>query len=420
VRGLRPGPDTLADIQARAAPAFERRLRKGSAAPIAVAFSGGGDSLALLLIAADWAKAAGRPLVVLHVDHALQPQSARWAARCEAVAARLGLPFRKLTWTGEKPARGLPAAARRARHGLIAEAAREAGAAVVLVGHTADDLAETVAMRAEGSTTPLAREWGPSPVWPQGRGVFLLRPLLTIDRAGIRDWLTARGEAWIDDPANLDPRFARARARAAGAPAAPAPAEADAAAELARAVRLEPGDVMALDRSLLRVAAPEAVLALVSAASLCAGGGERPPRRARAWALAERLQGGEEVVATLAGARIEADAEAVRFLREAGEAVRGGLAETRVLPGVPAVWDGRYEVAADRPVVVRRLAGAARRLPAPQQSALLAVRASARGALPLIVDEGACSLADAVAGVWARYLGLDRLLAACGAVPREP
>jgi tRNA(Ile)-lysidine synthase len=193
------------------------------------------------------------------------------------------------------------------------------------------------------------------------------------------------------------------------------------AAGLAKAARLETGDVMRLDRSRLRQAAPEARSAFVSAASLCAGGGERPPRRERVAALAERLCGDGDVVATLAGARIEACADSVRFMREAGEAARRGLSDLTLAPGVPAVWDGRYEILADEASSVRRLAGAARRLPRVQQQALLAVRPSARGAAPLIVGGrgGDCPILGA-GGPAARYLGLERLLGACGAVDREP
>ena len=196
------------------AAALDRRLRPAAAAPLAVGFSGGGDSLALLILTLDWARAHGRAVVALTVDHQLNPASAAWTAQAVAKARALGAQARALAWTGPKPGSGLSAAARAARHALLADAAREAGARVLLLGHTADDLAEAALMRAGGSTVPDPRDWSPSPAWPQGRGLFVLRPLLAARRGALRDWLAARGETWLDDPANDDPKSARARARA--------------------------------------------------------------------------------------------------------------------------------------------------------------------------------------------------------------
>ncbi|HQN50642.1 MAG TPA: tRNA lysidine(34) synthetase TilS, partial [Phenylobacterium sp.] len=180
---------------------LDARLNPDSRAPLAVALSGGSDSLALTMMAAAWAERHHRRLLVLTVDHGLRPESAGWTALCAGHARRLGADFQALCWRGDKPLTGLPAAARAARHALLADAARQAGASVILMGHTADDLAESAAMRAAGATTPDAREWSPSPVWPQGRGVFLLRPLLDQGRAVLRAWLAAQGETWIEDPA---------------------------------------------------------------------------------------------------------------------------------------------------------------------------------------------------------------------------
>lgn len=365
---------------------LDRRLLRANPRPVAVALSGGGDSLALLLAAADWAKRASRPLLLLTVDHQLRPQSADWTWACAATAERLGLAFRALAWTDEKPATGLPAAARHARHALLAEAAREAGARVILMGHTADDGLEARVMRNQGSTTPEPREWSPSPAWPQGRGLFLLRPLMGMRRADIRSWLTARGESWIDDPANEDAAYARPRARqalaagAAGAATRPNPP----ASGLALACRETFDGGFELARAELRAAAPEALLRFVSAACLCAAGTSRPPARLRVERLAARLGVAVSFVASLAGARIEADPDRVRFLREPGEAARGGLAPMRLEAGETGVWDGRFEVTAERS---------------------LEVRAAPRSTHP---DPPG------------RSLTRDRLLAACGAIEREP
>ncbi|HEY3949514.1 tRNA lysidine(34) synthetase TilS [Phenylobacterium sp.] len=379
-------PEASSDLAAAVGAVLDRRLLGDSPRPLAVALSGGGDSLALALAAAGWARAAGRKLLILTVDHGLRPESIAWTEACAATAERLGANFQALRWIGEKPATGLPAAARAARHALLAEAARAAGARVILMGHTASDLAEAARMRAAGSTTPDPREWAPSPAWPQGRGVFLLRPMLGLVRTQIRAWLAARGETWIDDPANDDLRYARPRARHADASACPEPnPDPPNATALARACLADEAGRLAMTRADLRAASPTVLARFAAVACLCAAGTSRPPGGDRTARLAARLAGGERFAATLAGARIEADAQAVRFSREPGEAARGGLAPLRLKAGETGVWDGRFEVTAARD---------------------LEVRAVGRSTLPDVED--------------ARPLAYERLLAACGVIVREP
>lgn len=391
---------------------LDRRLLSASPAPIAVALSGGGDSLALALIAADWARAHGRSLLILTVDHRLRPESAAWTQACAATAHRLGADHRSLAWEGDKPATGLPAAARAARHRLIADAARQAGTNVVLMGHTASDRLEAAAMRQAGATTPSPREWAPSPVWPEGRGVFLLRPLLTQTRSDLRAWLTERGESWIEDPANDDLRFARARARAGltGAETDTVAPARDLATLALAATDLAGG--LLLPREALR----EAPQAFLATACLCAAGTARPPRGDHLERLAEALRRDTCLTTTLAGARIEADAREVRFLRDPG---RAGLETRSLAAGQAAVWDGRFEVTTDRPVTIQALAGHAAGLPPPQRAALQRLPAGVRGGLPYLVGEGSPLLA-AIPEVSVRALALARLRAACGVVDREP
>ena len=406
----------LNDLGAAVHAVLDHRLAAVSAAPIAVALSGGGDSRALALIAADWAQARGRRLAILTVDHGLNRDSAAWTTACAALALRLGASFHPLAWIGDKPAQGLPAAARAARHRLLADAARAIGARVVLMGHTASDLAEAAAMRAEGSTTPSPREWAPSPAWPEGRGVFLLRPMLAAGRAQVRDWLAAHGETWIDDPANDDPRFARARARLAGPAAAepPAPPTLKLAA-LAAAAQVGATGVVVLPRAGL----PERLAAV---AALCAAGTSRPPRADRLARVMDHLAAGEPFIATLAGARIEAKGDRAVFMREPGELRRTGLADQLLAPGEQVVWDGRFEISARRTAVIAPLAGHVARLPPAQRAALRDIPARARAALPVVLDGdlAACPLLQESPGLTVRSLVRERLLAAAGAVKREP
>lgn len=409
-------------VSAVAAAVLDRRLSARSPHPLALALSGGGDSVALLLAARAWARARGRRLLVLTVDHGLQPQSAAWTQACAALAARAGADFRPLTWEGEKPARGLPAAARAARHRLLAAAARAAGARVMLTGHTADDAAEARAMRRAGSSTPEPREWSPSPAWPEGRGLFLLRPLLALRRAALRDWLAAQGQTWIEDPANLDLRYARARARAALAGGGTAAASDPAAFALAEAARVEPWGEIVIARRALAAAAPGEAERLLGLACVCAGGGMRLPGAAARARLAAQATTGTPRAATLAGARVVTDGAVVRIAREPGEAARGGLAPAKLHAGEPVVWDGRFELRAAGPgLEARPLAGLGRRLPADQRRALARLPVAARGALPAIIGPAgvSCPLLGA-SEVEVAGLVEDRFRAAAGLIDREP
>lgn len=412
----RPGQDVLS-----------RRLRPDSAAPLAVAYSGGGDSLALLLSVQAWAQEHGRQVVALHVDHQVQAVSGAWANHCAEVAARLGVPFRGLSWTEAKPKTGLPAAARAARHRLLAQAARDLGARVLLLGHTADDVEEARRMRIDGASVPEPRTWTPSPAWPQGRDLFILRPLLGERRGALRAYLSGQSVTWIDDPANENLAYARARARAAlaagGVEDLPPPRRADIRA-LAAGARIRPPGVVEWPRGRLAAQPDALALRALSIASLCASGAVRPPRTAALAGLLARLRSPSPFTATLAGARIEADAETVVILREAGEAARGGLAELRLKPGLAQVWDGRFEVMTIRQGLrVRALSGLAAKLAPAERKALAALPASLRPTLPAVIDadgQAACPVLAPMDGVEIRSLVAGRLTAAAGLVEREP
>lgn len=412
--------------------ALERRLDATSRAPVAVAFSGGGDSLALLLAAHTFAQRSGRPLVALHVDHGLQPASAAWADDAERAAGRLGARFVRLAWIADKPDAGVPAAARAARHRLIADAARRLGAPVVLLGHTLDDQLENALMRGAGVRVGVLGEWSPSPVWPEGRGLFLCRPLLNLRRAELRAWLAEEGLTWLDDPANDDLRHPRARARRALTDGALPPAPlAVRARRWAGLWRAEPWGGAVLDREGLTRAEPAEALRLLQAAAACVSGAERLPRPGRAEGLLARLKAGETFIATLGGARIEADGGQVALEREAGEAARGGLAPLALEAGTPLVWDGRFEIATDRPGLgVEALRGQGARLDPRDRAALAGFPAAARPALPLwrnLDDDGSpprLALAAARAHlqcneVRCRALCGERLAAAAGVVTKE-
>jgi tRNA(Ile)-lysidine synthase len=421
------GPELHAALEA-----LERRLDGASSAPVAVAFSGGGDSLALLLAARAFAGRHGRPLVALHVDHGLQPQSAAWADAAERTAERLGASFVRLEWIGEKPQTGAPAAARVARHRLIAEAARRCGAKVVLVGHTLDDQLENALMRGAGVRVGVLHEWSPSPVWPEGRGLFLCRPLLNLRRADLRRWLGEEGLGWLDDPANHNPAHPRTRARLALAEGDEPPvALGGGLRQLAGLWRTEPWGGVVLDREPLTRAEPAQALRLLQTVAACAAGVESLSRPGRAQGVLQRICAGETFVAPLGGARIEAGAHEVVTHREPGEAERGGLRPLALEAGRAAVWDGRFEIAVERPnLMVQALRGLGARLEGADRAALAGISASARPAMPLLrkldalTEPPRLALAGTRAhidgyGLCCRALCEERLGAAAGLVTTE-
>jgi tRNA(Ile)-lysidine synthase len=191
--------------------------RRGAPWPGAVAVSGGGDSLALMLLLAQWAKAQRKPPpIVLTVDHGLREGAAKDARMVVSRAKAADLKAHVLRWTGAKPESDIEAAARDARYSLMGAWCARQRIAGLYLAHTLEDQAETFLLRlARGSgidglsamtlVAPL-----PSAVCD---GVAVVRPLLGFRRAALREYLTARDQKWIEDPMNSDPRFARVRVR---------------------------------------------------------------------------------------------------------------------------------------------------------------------------------------------------------------
>jgi tRNA(Ile)-lysidine synthase len=185
------------------------------AAPaLVIAVSGGPDSVALMWLMARWRKALvhGPRLVAVTVDHGLRGEAATEARVVERLACALTLTHRTMSWTGKKPASGLPAAARAARYRLLAGAAREAGATHILTAHTRDDQAETLLMR-------LLRGSGIAGLSAMARisereGLLLARPLLDVSKSQLVATLKRARIGFADDPTNRDPTFTRPRLRA--------------------------------------------------------------------------------------------------------------------------------------------------------------------------------------------------------------
>jgi tRNA(Ile)-lysidine synthase len=178
--------------------------------PVAVAVSGGADSMALLHAAC----AVSSQVTVLHVDHGLREASNADRQFVEAAAASLGCRFQAHVVEGlEDRAKttglGLEAAAREARYGWFAEVLGEGD--VLLTGHHADDQRETRLLHLIRGARPDA--WRGMDAWTTERGYTVGRPFLGLSRSALIAVLNGAGVAWREDPSNADPRHLRNRLR---------------------------------------------------------------------------------------------------------------------------------------------------------------------------------------------------------------
>jgi len=179
---------------------------------LGLAVSGGPDSLALLVLAAQWARRPGRPaLHVYTVDHGLRPEAAGEAAMVLRESMALGVPAKGLRWEGDKPSTGIQAAARVARYRLMAEAMATDGVAILVTAHHLGDQAETVLMRlAHGSGIEGLRGMDALSLV---EGCEVYRPLLGVRPEVLREVVSEAGLSAALDPSNHDEDYERVRWR---------------------------------------------------------------------------------------------------------------------------------------------------------------------------------------------------------------
>lgn len=188
--------------------------------PVAVAFSGGPDSWALLDVASRWAAVhpltvTGPAVIALHVDHGLRPESAAEAAALAQATEARAIPFCGLRWdhgTAGPPTIRIQASARAARLRLLTQACEDLGLGTLLMAHHRDDQRETVLMRRARAVQgpglagmPVVRGLSPA--------VRLVRPLLGVPKAALVEWCDQQGLPALTDPSNTDPGFERGRVR---------------------------------------------------------------------------------------------------------------------------------------------------------------------------------------------------------------
>ena len=202
------GPTWLSQVRRR----VQRWCAAGLGRTWVVAVSGGSDSVGLLRALHTLGPELGLSLTVAHLDHGVRGEASRAdAAFVEELASELGLPCDLGQWQPTRTGH-FEADARRARYAWLCETAGTRGAAVVAVGHTLDDQAETILHRIVRGTglrglsgIPERRvlSWDPP--------VLLVRPLLSVSRQSIREILGTLGQPYREDASNAD--LARTRAR---------------------------------------------------------------------------------------------------------------------------------------------------------------------------------------------------------------
>jgi tRNA(Ile)-lysidine synthase len=194
-----------AEPVARVAACLTRHVRQDES--LAVALSGGVDSVVLLALLHDLSRLQDFRLSAIHVHHGLSPHADEWQAFCRSLCLSLGVPFiGKRVEVRDAAAKGLEAAARQARYAAFAEVEAD----WLVLAHQRDDQAETLLFNllrgtglAGAAAMPVVRPF------PGRPGLRILRPLLELSRAEVAHLARERHLDWIEDESNLDVRHAR-------------------------------------------------------------------------------------------------------------------------------------------------------------------------------------------------------------------
>lgn len=304
-----------------------------------LAISGGPDSVALMLLAAQWSLRMKRAIATATIDHGLRPESHDEALLVGRWARAQGFSHHVLEWRGVKPHTRIQERARKARYQLLAQYAHDVGASAIVTAHHADDQAETILFRlTRGSgVAGLAGMAAVSSL----DDLRLRRPLLRVSKQQLEAFCVEADHDFLRDPSNENPNFARTRlrllksslaqqgldsaallrlgARAAQAEEALAWCAARIVASSPHARGYDDGNVSRFDASMLQTL-PKEFLQRVVAAQIARLGGRQPPRLERLESAAQRLS--EALAAqsslrfTLGGALITLDKTELTIERE--------------------------------------------------------------------------------------------------------
>lgn len=327
---------------------------------VAVAVSGGSDSMALCLLLQTWCRSNDVSLVALTVDHGLRTEAADEALLVKKWLSHHGIEHSILTRTGPKPEAGVQEFARDARYHLLFDACRQSKISALFVGHQQEDHQETFLMRLSkgsglsglaGMTLKTARD-----------GIDIIRPLLSFTRAELRTYLQDRAQGWIEDPSNESPEYTRTElghvmGHIRNLPGSSAEAIALSLKRIQRAeaalqsmtekawqgqVRLNPYGFVCLQMDLLKSLPDEiGIRILAKAVQIIRGVGFRIKLQELENIVEKMKAGVQEPFATLSGCQFQIRSEELLILREPG---RDGLPVTSLCGEPQIIWDGRFSV----------------------------------------------------------------------------
>ena len=323
---------------------------------LAVAVSGGPDSLALAILADRWARERGGRICAVTVDHRLRPESSTEIRLLNGWLTARAIRHEIVAWSGNKPVTGIQEAARAARYQLLADWCRAHGCLHLLIAHHREDQAEThlIRRRAGSGADGLA---GMSAI-REFADCRILRPLLGVAKARLLALLRLEQQPFITDPSNRDPTFERSRLRSGAAVPVGTDFEAllthihslgDARAVhacqgdrlLAQSVMLHPAGFVVLDPSPI-LSAPQKIAERALAAIIATVGGRLYlARRDQIVRLRAILTAAARRGYTLGGCRFIVWRERILVVRELARLTE----PVRLMPGANCLWDRRFKVA---------------------------------------------------------------------------
>ena len=323
------------------------------AAPVVcVAVSGGGDSMALVLLLDRWARSRGGRVIGLCVDHQLRAGSDDEARQVGSWLSRRHIEHHILTWRDSNGARALQENARIARYDLMEQWCRDHGILHLFLAHNAEDQAETFLMRLNKGSGPDGLS-AMSAVTERQHCRFV-RPLLSVSGELLRGFLKDQGQDWIEDPSNQDPRFERIRWRrmmteqnlstdgfcqAAGRYGRVRTVlDGEVARLSAKCVSVHPAGFIRLHRESWFAAPAELSERVLARSLMVVGGAVYPPRRRKLEHLMETVRGRQKTTRTLAGCVIEYAGDYILVSRE----LRSLPGPLPVDVGMRLTWDRRF------------------------------------------------------------------------------